>query len=154
MVAGKTAAIVCFERNFAHKGTGTDAVAALAALPFVGRTQNVFVLADLLQQVFKRALHGRRGGRRRCLHRHLTRGQAQIQGNTGALAGRDLFHHSLQVDELGTENLQAFLQFFDLVLDVFLDGGNFMKTITDVNVHERLGLAYEVRNQVLLNRTI
>src|SRR5947209_19809902 len=26
------------------------------------------------------------------------------------------------------------------MLNVFLDGGDFMKTVTDVNVHERLGL--------------
>jgi hypothetical protein len=37
------------------------------------------------------------------------------------------------------------LQFFDLVLDFFFYGGNFMKTITDVYIHERLGLADEVR---------
>ena len=35
------------------------------------------------------------------------------------------------------------------MLNVFFDGGNFVKTVTDVNVHERLGLANEVRNQVL-----
>jgi len=34
-------------------------------------------------------------------------------------------------------------------LNIFLDGGILMKTITDVNVHERLGIAYEVRHQVL-----
>jgi hypothetical protein len=48
------------------------------------------------------------------------------------------------VDEFGTENLQTFLQFFDLMLDVFFYGGNLMKTVADVNVHERLGLANEV----------
>jgi hypothetical protein len=48
------------------------------------------------------------------------------------------------VDELGTEDLQSFLQFFDLVLNIFFDGGNLMKTVAEVNVHERLGLANEV----------
>jgi hypothetical protein len=49
--------------------------------------------------------------------------------------------------------LQAFLQFFDLILNVFFDRGNFMKTVTDVYIHERLGLADEVR-QVLSCWTI
>jgi len=30
-------------------------------------------------------------------------------------------------------------------LNIFFDGGNFMKTVTDVYIHERLGLADEVR---------
>jgi hypothetical protein len=53
------------------------------------------------------------------------------------------------VDELWAENLQTCLQSFDLMLDIFFYGGNFMKTVADVNVHERLGLADEVRNQGL-----
>src|SRR5579862_1050258 len=53
------------------------------------------------------------------------------------------------MDEIWPEYLQALLQFFNLMLNIFLDGGKFMKAIADVNVHERLGLAYEVRNQVL-----
>jgi hypothetical protein len=53
------------------------------------------------------------------------------------------------VDEIRTEDLQAFLQFFDLMLDIFFYRGNFMQAVTDVNIHERLGLANEVRNQVL-----
>jgi hypothetical protein len=48
------------------------------------------------------------------------------------------------VDELRAEYLQPLLQFFDLMLNVFFYGGDFMKTVTDVNVHERLGLANEV----------
>jgi hypothetical protein len=49
------------------------------------------------------------------------------------------------VDELRAENLQSFLQFFDLMLNVFLYGGNFMKAVTNVNIHERLGLALRSR---------
>jgi hypothetical protein len=48
------------------------------------------------------------------------------------------------VDEFGPEDLQAFPQFFDLMLSFFFYGGRFMKTVTDVDVHERLGLANEV----------
>src|SRR5579862_7234900 len=44
--------------------------------------------------------------------------------------------------QFGTEHLQTLLQLFNLVLNIFLDGGILMKTITDVNVHERLGIAY------------
>jgi hypothetical protein len=53
------------------------------------------------------------------------------------------------VDEFGPEDLQAFPQFFDLVLSFFFYGGRFMKTVTDVDVHERLGLLTKSRNQVL-----
>jgi recombinational DNA repair protein (RecF pathway) len=45
------------------------------------------------------------------------------------------------MDEFGTEDLQALLQFFDLMLYIFFNGGKSMKTIADVNVHERLGIA-------------
>jgi hypothetical protein len=45
------------------------------------------------------------------------------------------------VDKVGAKNLKAFSQFFDLVLEIFLYGGTFMKTVTNVNVHERLGVA-------------
>ncbi len=107
------------------------------------------MLIYLLQQILECTLDRGRSGRGRDLHRHLARRQPQIQRNAGALAGRSFLHHSLQVDEFGTENLQTFLQSFDLMLDIFFDGGNFMKTVADVNVHERLGLANEVRNQEL-----
>jgi hypothetical protein len=53
------------------------------------------------------------------------------------------------VDQFGAKDLQSFLQFFDLMLDVFFYGGNFMKPVTEVNVHLRLGLADEVRNLML-----
>jgi hypothetical protein len=53
------------------------------------------------------------------------------------------------MNKFRTEDLKPFSQFFDLMLNVFFYGGSFMKAITDVNVHERLGLANEVRNQVL-----
>jgi hypothetical protein len=45
------------------------------------------------------------------------------------------------MDEVGAKYLKAFSQFFDLVLEVFLYGGAFMKAIADVNVHEHLGVA-------------
>jgi hypothetical protein len=45
------------------------------------------------------------------------------------------------MNELGAEDLQAFPQFFDLMLDIFFYGGSFMKPVTDVNVHEHLKLA-------------
>jgi hypothetical protein len=44
------------------------------------------------------------------------------------------------VDEFGTENLQTFLQFFDLMLNVFFYGGNLMKTVANVNVHSASAL--------------
>jgi len=74
----------------------------------------------------------------------LTGGQPEIQGNNCALAGGDFFHHAFEVDKIGTKDLQTLLQFFDLMLNVFFYGGKFWKTITDMNVHERLGLANEV----------
>src|SRR5579864_2767334 len=49
------------------------------------------------------------------------------------------------MNEFRTEDLESLLQFFDLMLNVFFDGGIFRKTVTDVNIHERLGLANEVR---------
>jgi hypothetical protein len=45
------------------------------------------------------------------------------------------------MNQLGAEDLQAFSQFFDLMLDIFFYGGSFMKAVTDVNVHEHLKLA-------------
>jgi hypothetical protein len=33
------------------------------------------------------------------------------------------------------EDLQAFPQFFDLMLDVFFYSGSFVKPVTDVDVH-------------------
>jgi hypothetical protein len=45
--------------------------------------------------------------------------------------------------KFGPEDLQAFAQFFNLMLDVFLYGGSLMKAITDVDVHEHLGVANE-----------
>ena len=47
------------------------------------------------------------------------------------------------MNEFGPENLQAFAQFFNVMLNVFLYGGSLMKTIADVNVHEHLGVANE-----------
>ncbi len=116
------------------------------------RAQHVFVLIDLLQQILKRSLHRGCSGRSRSLHCHLTRRQAQVQRNAGALAGRDLLDHALQVDKFGTENLQAFLQFFDLMLDVFFYGGNFMKTVTDVNVHSASALLTKCATKCFLSR--
>src|SRR5579864_5928304 len=49
------------------------------------------------------------------------------------------------MNEFRTEDLESLLQFFDLMLNVFFDSGIFRKTVTDVNIHERLGLANEVR---------
>ncbi len=76
-------------------------------------------------------------------------GQAQVEGDAGAFAGGNLLDHAFQVDQLGTEDLQALSQSFDLMLDVFFYGGSFMKTITDVDVHEHLELANERRKPVL-----
>src|SRR3984957_15802004 len=47
------------------------------------------------------------------------------------------------MNEAWPEGLQAFLQFFNVVLNIFFRGGSFMKTITDVDVHEHLELADE-----------
>jgi hypothetical protein len=74
---------------------------------------------------------------------HLSRRQAQVERNAGAFARREFFDHAFQMDQFGTEDLQAFSQFFDLMLDVFFYGGSFMKAVTDVDVHEHLGLANE-----------
>ena len=103
------------------------------------------MLVDLLQQVFKSSLHGSSGIRSFGLHRHLSRRQSQVQRNAGTFTRGDLLYYPLQMDEFRAEDLQSFLQFFDLMLNIFFYGGNFMKTITDVNVHERLGFANEVR---------
>ena len=53
------------------------------------------------------------------------------------------------MNEVGAENLQAFLQFFDVMLNIFFAGGSFMKAVTDVDVHEHLELANEERKPVL-----
>jgi hypothetical protein len=45
------------------------------------------------------------------------------------------------MNEFRAENLQAFLQFFNLMLNVFFRGRRLVKTVTDVNVHEHLELA-------------
>jgi len=45
------------------------------------------------------------------------------------------------MNQLGTEDLQPFPQFFDLMLNVFFYCGSFMKPVTDVDVHEHLKLA-------------
>ena len=59
------------------------------------------------------------------------------------------------MDQLGAEDLQAFSQFFDLMLDVFFYGGSFMKAVTDVNVHEHLKLARRRRaNQCFLPKIV
>ena len=102
------------------------------------------MLIDLLQQILKCTLHGsRRVGAEVCTA-ICPEGNRKFSDTLVPSRRRCFFHHSLEVDEFGTEHLQTFLQFFDLVLNIFFDGGNFMKTVTDVNVHERLGLANEV----------
>ena len=58
------------------------------------------------------------------------------------------------MNKFGTKNLQAFSQFFDLVLEVFFYGGSFMKPVTDVDVHEHLELADERRKPVLSNKSV
>src|ERR1700678_2745088 len=59
------------------------------------------------------------------------------------------------MNELGAKDLQPFLQFSDLMLNVVFDGGSFMKTITQVDVHEHLKLARRRRaNQCLLEKIV
>jgi len=60
------------------------------------------------------------------------------------------------VNQFGTEDLQAFPQFFDLMLNVFFYGGSLMKTVTDVDVHEHLGYSDEAtqRNPVLAKKNL
>ena len=94
----------------------------------------------LLQQIFERTLDRGFGSRSFRLHRHLARRQTQVQRNAGAFARQILLDCSLQMHQFGPEDLQAFAQFFNLVLDVFLYGGSLMKTITDMDVHEHLGV--------------
>src|SRR5579872_1978669 len=137
------------ERNLTDWSSRAPAIPSLSALPLMRSTKNLLVLADLTEKIFEPGLHSGLCRGSRYLHRHLSRWQAQIQRNANALASRKLLYNSSEVNQIGPEDLQPFLQFFNLMLDVFLNGGNFRKTITDVNVHERLGLAYEVRNQVL-----
>ena len=107
----------------------------LPARPLMRRAQLLFVLVDLLQQVFERGLHGSGGASGRGLRRHLSRRQTQVERNTDPFARRDLFHHAFQVNEFGPENLQPFSQLFYLMVDVFFYGGSFVKTVTDVDVH-------------------
>jgi hypothetical protein len=57
------------------------------------------------------------------------------------------------MDQLRPEDLEALSQLFNLMLDVFFYGGSFMKTITDVNVHEHLKLAIE-RSKPVLSKQI
>src|SRR6266498_999922 len=47
--------------------------------------------------------------------------------------------------ELWTEYLKSFLQFFNVMLNIHFNGGDSMQAVTDVNVHERLGLAIRSR---------
>ena len=58
------------------------------------------------------------------------------------------------MDEFGTENLQTFLQFFDLMLDIFFDGGNFVKTVTEVNVHSASALLTKCATKCFLSRIV
>jgi hypothetical protein len=58
------------------------------------------------------------------------------------------------VDEFGAENLQTLLQSFDLVLDIFFDGGKFVKTITDVNVHSASALLTKCATKCFLSRIV
>jgi hypothetical protein len=44
------------------------------------------------------------------------------------------------MDEFRAKYLQTFLQFLDLMLNISFDGGNFMKTVADVNVHSASAL--------------
>jgi hypothetical protein len=44
------------------------------------------------------------------------------------------------VDQFGPKHLQPFLQSFNLVLDVFFDGGNLMQPVTEVNIHSASAL--------------
>jgi hypothetical protein len=54
------------------------------------------------------------------------------------------------MNQFGAENLKALTQFFDVMLEILLYGGSFMKPVTDVDVHDRLGIALQsARNQVL-----
>src|SRR5579862_7214632 len=53
------------------------------------------------------------------------------------------------MNELRAEHLQPFSQFFDVMLNVFFQGGGFMKAVADMNVHEHLKLADGARQPVL-----
>jgi hypothetical protein len=53
------------------------------------------------------------------------------------------------VNKFRAKNLQPFTQLFNLKLNFFFDGGSFMKTVTDMDVHEHLKLADEGRKPVL-----
>jgi hypothetical protein len=107
----------------------------LAARPLVAGAKQGLVFIDLLQQIFECDFNCGCGGWGFGLDGHLSRGQAQVERDAYAFARRNLFDHTFEVDEFGAKDLQAFSQFFDLMLEVFLYGGSFMKAVTDVNVH-------------------
>src|SRR5579864_777484 len=56
------------------------------------------------------------------------------------------------MDQFRTKNLQTFLQFFDLMLNFFVYGGNLMKTIADVNVHSASALLRSAQPSAFLSR--
>jgi hypothetical protein len=97
--------------------------------------QKFLVFGHLLQQVFECALHRSLGRLGFGLHGHLSGRQPQVQRNAGSFAGGDLLHHAFEMDQFRAKDLQAFPQFFDLMLDVFFYGGSFVKPVTDVDVH-------------------
>jgi hypothetical protein len=39
------------------------------------------------------------------------------------------------MDQFRAKDLEPFTQFFDLMLDIFLEGRGFRKAIADVNIH-------------------
>jgi hypothetical protein len=93
--------------------------------------------ADLLDEIVKGSLDGRGRAGSFLLDGQLSRWQAQIQGDKRSLASGILVDDRFQMDQFGPEDLEALLDFFDLVADFFFDVGSFVKLVTYVNIHFR-----------------
>jgi hypothetical protein len=94
---------------------------------------------DLLQEVVEGGFYGRGGRGSFLLGGHLAGGQTKIQRNDDAFARGVLLDESLEMNEFGAKGLQAFSQFFHLLVYFFFNVRSFADFISNMNVHESLG---------------
>ncbi len=94
---------------------------------------------ELRHHIAECALHRLLRSRGCPLHRHLPRGQTQVERRRRALAVFQV-HNSMEMHEVGLVGLKSALKFFKLGLEFVLDGGRFAGFIADMNVHARLGV--------------
>ena len=102
------------------------------------------MFVHLLQQVFKGRLYRTGGSRSAFCTAICPEGKRRLRDTLVPSRGDTSSTIPFRWTQSGRNTCRRFSQLFDLMLNIFFNGGIFGKTIADVNVHERLGLANEV----------